>query len=193
MSPRRHIMLFGGSFNPIHCGHIALARQVLRENLADEVWLMVSPQNPLKPHDGLLDERLRYEIACKALQGESGIIASDFEFALPRPSYTWNTLCALGHTWPDSDFSLLIGADNWTHFDRWAHTERILSHHRLYVYPRPGYPLDAPLPPGVSYIDAPLLPYSSTEVRRRIHSGLDIRHWVPDSILQDVITHYRRA
>ena len=121
---------------------------------------------------------------------EPGITASDFEFHLPRPSYTWHTLCALSRTYPDVEFSLLIGADNWLHFDRWAHIEDILSHHQILVYPRPGYPLPHPLPAGVHEIEAPLFPFASTDIRQAILRGEDISSLVPESIIPSVTSTY---
>ena len=101
--------LFGGSFNPIHIGHIALAKAALKECELDEVWLMVSPQNPLKQQEDLLPDRLRYEMAQRALEGIEGVKASDYEFRLPKPSYTWNTLQHLVEDYLDCEFVLLIG------------------------------------------------------------------------------------
>lgn len=191
MTDSRHIALFGGSFNPIHNGHVALARHVLRHCPVDEVWLMVSPHNPLKEPGELLPENVRYRLAAKALEGESGIRASNFEFSLPRPSYTWRTLQALEQQYPGCRFSLLIGADNWCVFSRWAHSEDILASHSLFVYPRPGYPLSAQtLPPNVHLVNAPLFPFSSTDVRRNVRVGEDIRPMVPEAILDDVMKLY---
>ena len=113
--------IFGGSFNPIHNGHIILARQLKERAGLDEVWLMVSPHNPLKQHAGLLADEARMEMARKAVEGEAGIVASDYEMQLPRPSYTWNTLQALSREYPDREFVLMIGGDNWKLFDRWYH------------------------------------------------------------------------
>lgn len=184
-------VIFGGSFNPIHLGHIALARQVLAEGLADEVWLIVTPHNPLKAGSDLLDEGLRYRLAAEALAGEPKIRASRFEFDLPRPSYTWQTLRALRRAYPGRTFSLLIGADNWAAFSRWAHPEEILATTPVIVYPRPGYPLDTTaLPRGVRVIDAPLLPYASTDIRRAVAAGRSIRGMVPDCIVAQVEQTY---
>ena len=133
--------IFGGSFNPIHNGHIILARQLKKQAALDEVWLMVSPQNPLKQHADLLADEARMEMARKAVEGEEGIMACDYEMHLPRPSYTWNTLQALSREYPDREFVLMIGGDNWKLFDRWYHAEDIRQHFEIVVYTRtPGDP-----------------------------------------------------
>ena len=161
--------IFGGSFNPIHNGHIILARQLKERARLDEVWLMVSPQNPLKQHAGLLADEARMEMARKAVEGEAGIVASDYEMQLPRPSYTWNTLQALSRDYPDREFVLMIGGDNWELFDRWYRAEDIRRHYEIVVYTRtPGDP---------GFIDI-----SSTEIRRRIREGLSIGELVPAAV-----------
>lgn len=120
--------IFGGSFNPIHCGHIALAKEILRQTTLDEIWLMVSPQNPLKREaSDLLDDDLRFQLAQKALADVEGVIACDYEFHLPIPSYTWTTLQHLRKDYPDHEFTLLIGGDNWERFTRWYHWKDILG------------------------------------------------------------------
>ena len=175
--------LFGGSFNPIHNGHIALAQAVLRQCQLDEVWLMVSPQNPLKRNDSdLLDDALRFEMAQKALEGVEGVQACDYEFRLPKPSYTWNTLQHLSADYPDREFVLLIGGDNWAHFQRWRHWKDILWHHRIIAYPRDQY---------LGTINVPLLDVSSTEIRERVRQGLSIDGLVPTAIVKLVQTYYR--
>ena len=178
----RKIGIFGGSFNPIHVGHIALARQLRQLAGLDEVWLMVSPQNPLKQGSSdLLDDRLRWELAQKALESEEGIVASDYEFSLPKPSYTWNTLQHLSHDFPDRTFLLLLGGDNWAHFERWRHWKDILRHYDVIVYPRENY---------AGTVDVPLLHVSSTEIRRRVRNGESINGMVPDSIVPLVNQYY---
>ena len=175
------IGIFGGSFNPIHTGHIALARQILTLSGLDEVWLMVSPQNPLKQgRSDLLDDQLRYQLARLALHGEEGIIASDYELHLPKPSYTWNTLEHLKEDFPDDTFTLIIGGDNWELFPRWYKAGDILREHRIVVYPRRGSTLDrSTLPPSVAIAETELLDVSSTEIRRRISQRQSISGLVP--------------
>ncbi|MBP3776577.1 MAG: nicotinate (nicotinamide) nucleotide adenylyltransferase [Prevotella sp.] len=175
--------IFGGSFNPIHCGHIALAKEILRQTELDEVWLMVSPQNPLKQENELLDDSLRYQLAQKALEGVEGIEASDYEFHLPKPSYTWTTLQRLQQDYPDRVFTLLIGGDNWERFQRWYHWKDILRHFDVVVYPRDGQ---------VGTIQADLLPVSSTEVRERVRRGESIEGLVPAVIIDDVKRLYAK-
>jgi nicotinate-nucleotide adenylyltransferase len=149
----------------------------------DEVWLMVSPQNPLKRHDSdLLDDSLRFEMAQKALEGVEGVKACDYEFHLPKPSYTWNTLQHLSMDYPDHRFYLLIGGDNWAHFERWRHWKDILRHYDVIVYPRDDYS---------GTIDVPLLPISSTEIRQKVRAGEDISGLVPAGIIPLVKQYYR--
>lgn len=177
--------IYGGSFNPIHTGHIALGQWLVQHHLVDELWFLVSPQNPLKPAEGLLDDAARLKLTQIAIGRKRHLKASDFEFHLPRPSYMVHTLEALREAYPDREFILVIGADNWHKFSRWYHAEEILRHHRLLVYPRPGYPIDeATLPDGVSLIPTPLHDISSTQIREAIaHDpayngfGLDSRVW----------------
>lgn len=173
--------LFGGSFNPVHTGHISLARHLLREAALDEVWLMVSPQNPLKPTAGLLDERLRYAMTERAVSDIEGVSASDYELHLPRPSYTWETLRQLSRDYPGREFVLIVGGDNWAHFQRWHRWQDILRHYRIVVYPRDGHP---------GTVSAPLLDVSSTEIRRRVSRGESIAGLVPDVIADDVRRYY---
>ena len=178
----KRIGIFGGSFNPIHCGHIALAQAVQKQCGMDEVWLMVSPQNPLKQQADLLDDNLRLELAQKALEGVEGVCASDYEFHLPKPSYTWNTLHQLSEDYPDCEFFLLIGGDNWAHFERWRQWKDILRNYDVIVYPRDEYP---------GTIDVPLLDVSSTEIRQKVRAGECISGLVPETIEKLVQTYYR--
>lgn len=163
--------IYGGSFNPIHFGHIGLADYVLAHTDLDEVWMLVSPNNPMKDASILADEHQRLEAVRQAIAGHTGIVASDFEFSLPRPSYTANTLRELAKAYPEHTFSLIIGEDNWCIFDRWRESDYILSNYRIIVYPRhAGTQKTSPYPMSdkVMYMDgAPYFDISSTELRQR--------------------------
>lgn len=188
------IAIFGGSFNPIHCGHVELARHIVSQGHADSVWLMVSPHNPLKASSGLLPEDIRYALATQAVSHVDGVEASDFELHLPRPSYTYATLRALRTAFPDEQFALLIGADNWLCFHRWAHPDEILRYHKILVYPRDGSPVDSStLPTQVTCVEAPLYPYSSTEVRRRLCAGEALQGVLPAEISSEENISFLRS
>ena len=187
--------IFGGSFNPVHIGHTALAAYICEQGLVDEVWLMVSPQNPLKQNMELLDEDERLHMVQLAVAPYPKLKACDFEFHLPRPSYTYHTLQALREAYPDREFSLIIGEDNWAHFDRWYRHEDIARETPIIVYPRDSvgniqlrveglefrepsgrvhiteHPQHSTLNPKPSTLQ--LFPYSSTEVRHAINEGKD--------------------
>ena len=161
--------IFGGSFNPIHNGHIALALQLKEQAGLDEVWLMVSPQNPMKQSSDLADDELRLEMARLAVEGVEGITVSDYEMHLPRPSYTWNTLEALTNDYPERQFVLMIGGDNWAIFDKWYRAADIKQMYEIIVYTRtPGNP---------GFIDI-----SSTAIRQRIRQGKGISKMVPKTV-----------
>ena len=179
------IALYFGSFNPIHFGHIALAQYVLRKGGFDEVWLMLSPNNPLKEKNCLWDENLRLSLAQQALKDEPHIRVSNFEFSLPRPSYTIDTLTALSRTYPPHRFSLIIGSDNMALFNRWKNYRQILDNYPVIVYPRKGDDLNAlqqQYPQMQILKEAPLLDISSTEIRQRIKENKDISHLTPIQI-----------
>ena len=190
----KSVGIFGGSFNPVHTGHIALAKSLGEKAGLDEVWLMVSPQNPFKKEaTDLLDDLSRLEMVRKAVRNEERLKASDYEFRLPKPSYTWHTLQALIHDYPGTEFTLLIGGDNWAAFDKWYCHEQILSTCPIVVYPRQGSPVDTThLPPGVTVVDTPLLNISSTEIRQRIREGKSIQGMVPECIEQLAINNYKQ-
>ena len=174
-------VIFGGSFNPIHNGHISLARQLREKAGLDEVWLMVSPQNPLKASTDLLDDEIRMKMARMAVEGEEGIIASDYEMHLPKPSYTWNTLQALSKDYPDREFVLMIGGDNWQLFDKWYHADDIRQNYQMIVYPRRGFE------GGIEGLD--LIDISSTEIRERIEAGKSISQLVPKAVAEYITKH----
>ena len=181
MNNRTKVAIFGGSFDPIHYGHVALAGELLSRGLASEVWFMVTPQNPHKQGCVLSDEQLRLQMVQLAVQGKPGMVACDFEFGLPRPSYTLNTLAALAAAYPEKEFSLLIGADNWEKFDRWYKGDEILARHNVIVYPR-GNEAEPMLPNGVQWLPAKLHDVSSTMVRVAVSAGGDISGFVSPAV-----------
>lgn len=190
----KRIGIFGGSFNPIHLGHTALASYICEQGMVDEVWLMVSPQNPLKRDLTLLDENERLAMAQLATAPYPMLKACDFEFTLPRPSYTYHTLQALRTAYPDCEFSLIIGEDNWQCFDRWFRGEDIARETPIIIYPRKvgslGSKVESKAQLSTSNFqlsileDPPLLPYSSTEIRKLIASGQDASHMLHPDVAQ---------
>ncbi len=177
--------IFGGSFNPVHNGHVHLAEKLLRAAHLDEVWLMVTPQNPWKVRVDMLDDDKRLRLVRAAVEGIDGLVASDYEFHLPKPSYTWDTLQSLSRDFPDREFVLLIGGDNWAKFNGWYAHEKILAHYQVAVYPRQGYPVDpATVPQGVTVLRTRLINVSSTEIRERLRQGLPVDHLVPPRVAE---------
>lgn len=178
----KRVLLYFGSFNPVHRGHIALAEYAVESNIADEVILIVSPQNPHKQSDELAAEFSRYEMcqaACQASKYPEKILVSAVEFTLPRPSYTIDTLKFLSENFGDKmAFSLLMGADNVERFDRWKSYEQIVESYPIFVYPRRGYAVEKFADRVTVLADAPLFDYSATDVRTAIAEGGNISEMV---------------
>ena len=179
------IGIYGGSFNPIHFGHTGLAQWVVENTDLDEVWLMVSPNNPLKDASILADEQKRLAAAKEAISDgrlASGkrIIVSDFEFTLPRPNYTANTLRELQKQYPQHEFTLIIGEDNLEIFPKWREYTYLLENFRILVYPRKGSGKSVEQMMqelGTAHIkevqllaNAPYFEISSTELRKNLHN-----------------------
>ncbi len=182
-----NIGIFSGSFNPIHIGHLALANYLCEYGGLDEVWFMVTPHNPLKEESGLMDDKLRLKLVQLAIEGYSKFRASDFEFHLPRPSYTVHTLDALKQTYPQHTFHLVIGSDNWVLFPRWYESERILAENHILVYPRPGYPVEtASLPQNVRMVSSPVFEISSTFIRQAMEEGKDVRYFLHPAVYAEL-------
>ena len=167
-----NIGIFSGSFNPIHIGHLALATIFANTGTWTKCGLWSPPTIPLKEENDLMDDKLRLKLVQLATEGYPKFRASDFEFHLPRPSYTVHTLDALKRTYPQHTFHLVIGSDNWRLFHRWYESERIIAENHLLVYPRPGYPVEATfLPQNVRTVSSPVFEISSTFIRRAIEVG----------------------
>ncbi|MBM6865104.1 nicotinate-nucleotide adenylyltransferase [Bacteroides caecigallinarum] len=176
--------IFGGSFNPIHIGHLALANYLCENDYIDELWFLVSPQNPFKQNEKLLDDKTRLRMVNAAVRGYGRFYVSDFEFSLPKPSYTINTLNKLSETYTDRNFYLIIGADNWAAFDRWKSPEEIISKHHVLVYPRLGYDIPEMLPQNVRAVDSPLIEVSSTFIRESISQGKNVRYFLHPAVYE---------
>ena len=186
------IAIFSGSFNPIHNGHLAIAREALAQDAADELWFLVSPQNPLKKNIDLLPETDRLEMVKLAIGNETGMKASDFEFHLPRPTYTINTLEKLREHYPEHQFKLLIGGDNLAIFQKWFQYKRIIDEFGLIVYPRPGFDTEnLPKFPNVTIITAPLIDLSATEIREKLVNGESITEMVPGKVATFLQQHIK--
>lgn len=180
------IGVYSGSFNPVHVGHIALVDYIIAQGIVDEIWLIRSPQNPLKSSATLLSDNHREAMLELAIVGHEGLKINTIEDHLPKPNYSVNTLRALQKQHPDDEFHLIIGADNWEIFDRWREWTEIVSKFHLIIYPRPGYPypeVDAVRYPNVQVVDAPQFDISSTEIRERYKKGESISHLVAPDVL----------
>lgn len=180
------IGIFGGSFDPIHTGHAIIAQHIISSGAVDRLWFMVSPVNPLKAgkQRQVADtDRLRMvEMVSRPMEG---VETSAFEFTMPKPSYTIDTLNALQEKFPDDEFYLVIGGDNWELFNKWRNSEEILVKYHILIYPRLGYEVVIPaeLQERVKLVDAPIIELSSTEIRERLANGLSARYYVPDEVL----------
>lgn len=179
--------IFSGSFNPIHIGHLALANWLCEFEDLDEVWFLVTPQNPLKSKTELLDDHFRLNLVQKAIGSYEKFNVCDIEFSLPHPLYTINTLAALTKQYPEHQFHLIIGADNWHIIDKWKDADKLLATYPVCVYPRPNYPIEIPSSyPSVKKVDAPLIEISSTIIRDSLLKGKDLRFFLPQAIHQDI-------
>lgn len=186
------IGIFGGSFDPIHTGHAIIAQHIISCGVVDRLWFMVSPVNPLKAdkerHVTDTDRLRMVEMVSRPMEG---VETSAFEFTMPKPSYTIDTLNALQVKFPDDEFYLVIGADNWELFGKWRNSEEILEKYHVIIYPRLGYEVVIPddLKDRVSLVDAPIIELSSTEIREQLADGQSVRYYVPDEVLGYIERH----
>ncbi len=180
-----NIGLFFGSFNPIHHGHLIIAQAMLALADLDEVWFIVSPQNPFKQRKSLAHEFDRYDMVKLAISGNDQMRVSDVEFHMPRPSFTVDTLTYLREKHPDHNFSLIIGGDNLRSFKKWKNADIILKEFSLLVYPRPKQAEITPLlnHESVKLVEAPMLDISATYIRKCVRQQKNIRYLVPDSVM----------
>jgi nicotinate-nucleotide adenylyltransferase len=177
------IGLFFGSFNPVHIGHLIIANHLATATNLDKVWMVVSPQNPLKPKKVLARDHDRLHLVRLAIGDNPRIEASNVEFDLPKPSYTVDTLAHLSERFPQHNFSLIMGGDNLASLHLWKNYEQILAQYDIYVYTRPGYDIgEWANHPRVTVCEAPLLDISATYIRESIKAGRSIQYLVPDPV-----------
>lgn len=186
--------LFFGSFNPIHIGHLALANYMTAYAHVDEVWFVVSPQNPLKQRAQLLDDYQRLHLVHLALRDFPKFRASDIEFKMPKPSYTVDTLAYLDEKYPGRQFALIMGEDNLESLTKWKNFELLINQRKILLYPRPGC-IQTPFHqhPNVKLIDAPLMEISSSFIRQAIKERKDVRFFLPERVWEyiDEMNFYR--
>jgi nicotinate-nucleotide adenylyltransferase len=180
------IGLFFGSFNPIHTGHLILAEYFATQTTLDQVWLMVSPQNPFKETKSLLNQHQRLHLAQTAVGNNLRIKVSDFEFKLPKPSYTIDTLTHLHQKYPTHEFSLIMGQDNLTSLHKWKDANALTNAYKILVYPRPNTTHAQPTHQNITLFAAPQIDISSTYIRQCIKNNQSVRYLVPDTIVDEV-------
>ena len=175
--------LFFGSFNPIHIGHLIIANTMVTNTDLEEVWMVVSPQNPFKKNNSLLHEFDRFEMVSLAIQDNLKLKATDIEFNMPKPSYTIDTLTVLSEKYSQHEFALIIGEDNLASFPKWKNYDKILDYYELYVYPRPNAEkTELSNHPKIKFIPAPLLDISATFIRNAIKENKSIRYLVTEPV-----------
>lgn len=181
------IGILGGSFNPVHIGHMMLASYLAEWGYVDEVWLTLSPRNPLKDPSDLLPDTKRLTMLNIAVKGSTKLDICDIELSMPKPSYTINTLDLLAERYPDYRFKLIVGSDNWRLFEQWRAPRRILEEYGVMVYLRPGYPVEKRSVDGLEVIDAPMIHISSTFIRQAIANGRNVNYFLPAGVYKYII------
>jgi nicotinate-nucleotide adenylyltransferase len=178
--------LYFGSFNPIHIGHLIIANHIAYNTQLNEVWFIVSPQNPLKKSAGLLNEQHRYSLVKIAIEDEKKLKVNNVEFLMPKPSYTIDTLIYLSEKYAKHNFSLIIGSDSYLNLSKWKNYKQIILSYNILIYLRPSFPIKTDLPERIKIIDAPLLDISSTQIRKNIKNKKSIRYLVTDKVMEEI-------
>jgi nicotinate-nucleotide adenylyltransferase len=179
--------LYFGSFNPIHVGHLVIANHILNESGLDRIWFIISPLNPFKKTENLLNEYDRLHLVQKAIEGDVRLKASDIEFSLPKPSYTVHTLAYLEEKHPEHSFSIIMGSDGFQNLDKWKNPETIIASYPIIIYKRPRFEVDNKLNANITIMNAPLLEISSTHIRALIQSGKSIKYLVPLAVEEEIM------
>jgi len=185
--------LYFGSFNPVHIGHLIIASHVANHTDVQQVWFVVSPQNPLKQSSTLLNEYHRLHLVSIAIEENPQLKVSDIEFRLPKPSYTADTLTHLKEKYPQHDFCIIMGSDSYQNIDKWKNADVLKRDYQFYIYTRPGHPITLPSHVKAEVVEAPLLEISATGIRKSIRANKSIRYLVPDKVLEEIErNHYYR-
>jgi nicotinate-nucleotide adenylyltransferase len=180
------IALYFGSFNPIHNGHLIIANHIVQNEDVNELWFVVSPQNPFKIEKKLLNANHRYQLVKLAIEGENKLKASNIEFRLPKPSYTVNTLIYLKEKHPYNEFVIVMGSDGFKNISKWKNANYILENYRLLIYKRPGFEIDNKIGANIKVLDGPQLYITSTYIRELIRIRKSIRFLLPDVVKDEI-------
>lgn len=179
------IGLYFGSFNPIHIGHLIIASHVANNTDIEQVWFVLSPQNPLKEASSLLNEYHRLYLIQLAIENDSRLKASNIEFKLPRPSYTIDTLTYIQEKYPTDTFSIIIGSDSFQNISKWKNYTVLLQNYSVYIYSRPGFEVHN-VSSNIHLLKAPLLEISSTQLRQAIKEGKSIKYLLPEKVQEEI-------
>ena len=180
------IGLYFGSFNPIHNGHLIIASHIINNTDLNQVWLIVSPQNPFKESASLLNQQHRLNLVKTAIEGESVIKVSNIEFNLPKPSYTIDTLIYLKEKYPEHEFAIIMGGDSFSNLKKWKNGDVIIKDYEILVYNRPGFNISNLVTQNTLVLDAPLIEISSTAIRELVKKRKSIRYLVPDTVMDEI-------
>lgn len=180
------IGLYFGSFNPIHIGHLIVAKHVAEHCDVNQIWFVVSPQNPLKETSSLLNEKSRYYLTQLAIESEPKFKASNIEFGLPRPSYTIDTMMHLTEKYPQHEFSIIMGGDSFQNIPKWKNYKELLKQFKIIIYNRPGFEIDSTLSKNIEIVNAPLMDISSTFIRNAIKEKKSIKYLVIDEVIEEI-------
>ncbi len=180
------IGLFFGSFNPIHHGHLMVASFIANHTDIQQVWLVVSPQNPHKTQSSLLNEYDRLHLAQLAIEDDAQIKVSDIEFKLPKPSYTIDTLTYLQEKYPQHQFYVIMGSDSFQNLPKWKNFEALVKNYQFVVYKRPGFEIIEDYGADMQYLEAPMLELSATLIRNNCKDGITIRYLVPEDVRLEI-------
>jgi len=187
-----NIGLYFGTFDPIHFGHINIANFLVNNDLVEKVWFVVTPQNPVKSSNNLIDFMHRYEMVKIQVKDNNNLLASDIELNLKRPNYTINSLRYISKTYPNNSFSLIIGEDNFVNFKKWREYKEIMSYYKIYVYPRKTRlktDMKLIMSNNIEMIEAPLIDLTSTNIRNSINDKDCTNQFISDSVYKYITTN----